>query len=692
MRLLAFLLSVLIILGAASPAPEAPRKLALVIAIGTYDPSTGWNPISSINDIKYMRAALKAQGFEDSDIDTLKNEQATKAGIVAAIDRLISRAKAGDIILFHFSGHGQQIFDDANKDETDGYDEALVPYDAKMRYSPGAYTGQNHYRDDELGEKLKQLRKVIGKDGSLLVLLDACHSGTATRGQQMSVTRGTDEKCEPTGYIPPASASRGSGSTEEGVFDDKTLLSNMVVISAASADQLNYETKDADKNGVGALSYAFSLALAQQQGPLNYKMLFEKIKTSIQSWKPFQNPQIEGNTNQQVFGGQFIPTKDIIRITKWNSDKTIEIPRGTVHAIAKGAKFSLYPVEVTDFKNTKPAATGEIGDARMVSSTGSITSEMPDKTKAYNIVFESKSFGEMNVVVKISLPEAAVAGMIKEKLQSYNYISLDKANADIAVTTYKDPKTNQQSLQVVAVNDSILWEKPWPANSSNVLSDAETDAIRDKVKEYSRAQYLRSISTPADANVFNYVQIEIIPGIIKTIGGKDTLIVAKTLQQMTNGKGDICFKEADDNAAENEGFIIRIRNLHDFPVYLSVLDIMPDNSIGVTIPDPMDDNKTAEDYKVSAKGTYTTMPIKLYPPYGKDFMKILITSQAMDLKAIQHRSTSRGAGSSFETFYNESFKDGADERSRGPKMSPVKVDEVKIVGFTYNIIRNPLTP
>jgi hypothetical protein len=58
----------------------------------------------------------------------------------------------------------------------------------------------------------------------------------------------------------------------------------------------------------------------------------------------------------------------------------------------------------------------------------------------------------------------------------------------------------------------------------------------------------------------------------------------------------------------------------------------------------------------------------------------------MDLKGVQTRSTARGAGGSFETFYNDTFKDDETERSRGPKVAPVKVDEIKIVPFTFNIV------
>jgi hypothetical protein len=683
MKILSVVLLSLITLAAAVPAADGPKKIALIIAIGNYDSTTGWKPISSLNDINYMKPALLAQGFMEENIEILKNEAATKEGILAAINRLIQKAGQGDIVVFHFSGHGQQIFDDGKKDEPDGYDEALVPYNAKMRYS-GGYTGQNHLRDDELGEKLKELRKKIGNKGSLLVLLDACHSGTATRGQEFAVTRGTDEKCEPEGYSKTIPTTRSASS--ETVFDDKELLSNMVVISAASADQLNYETKDDNKNGVGALSYAFCRAISQAGGRINYKILFEKIRTDIQSWKPFQHPQIEGNTEQEVLGGKYVTTSDIIRISSWNADNSIDVPRGSLHGITKGLRFNLYPVELTDFKNSKPLASGEITEAGMVKSKAVFTGTIPERNKAYNIVFENKSFGEMNVAVKLALTNASVSSLLRKKLEQYEYVLLDKPNADISITSYKTAAGQEEFLQVVATNDSVLWQKPWSPDTSQ-LSDEEIESIWQSIKQYTRAQFLRSIYTPADARVFEYVQVDFIPGIVKNIKGADSLLVKKTLQQITNSRGDIEFLESDDTNEENEGFVIRIRNMHDYPVYVSVIDIMPDNAIAVVIPDPSDMNSTAEDYKIGARQTFTTRPIKLYPPYGKDFMKILITKNPMDLKAIQTRTASRGAGSSFESFYNETFKDENSENSRGPKVAPVKVDEIKIVPFTYNITR-----
>ena len=36
-----------------------------------------------------------------------------------------------------------------------------------------------------MGEKLSQLRTKLGEKGSLLVVIDACHSGTMTRGEML---------------------------------------------------------------------------------------------------------------------------------------------------------------------------------------------------------------------------------------------------------------------------------------------------------------------------------------------------------------------------------------------------------------------------------------------------------------------------------------------------------------------------
>nr|MBP6812846.1 caspase family protein [Saprospiraceae bacterium] len=161
---------------------QSPRKIALIIAVGDYPEQSGWQKINSSNDAVLVHDVLLRQGFKEKDITILKDADATRKGILRAIQKyLIDAAKPGDVLYFQFSGHGQQVADD-NGDELDGFDEAIVPFDSPMRFGEGGYTGQNLIRDEEIGQLFVQARKRIGLKGNLLVILDSCHSGTGTRG------------------------------------------------------------------------------------------------------------------------------------------------------------------------------------------------------------------------------------------------------------------------------------------------------------------------------------------------------------------------------------------------------------------------------------------------------------------------------------------------------------------------------
>ncbi|WP_372937606.1 caspase family protein, partial [Seonamhaeicola sp.] len=88
------------------------EKYALIIAVGNYPKKTGWSTISSVNDVPLIKQTLLNQKFEEANITLLIDEQATYAGIKEALNNLLSKIKPDDIVVIHYSGHGQQIFDD----------------------------------------------------------------------------------------------------------------------------------------------------------------------------------------------------------------------------------------------------------------------------------------------------------------------------------------------------------------------------------------------------------------------------------------------------------------------------------------------------------------------------------------------------------------------------------------------------
>jgi hypothetical protein len=144
------------------------------------------------------------------------------------------------VVYIHFSGHGQQITD-LDGDEPDGYDEAWIPYDACKDYS-GKYKGQNHIVDDELFDFLNQLRTKVGDNGKIIVVSDACHSGSGSRGDEdEDVVRGVQERFEV-----PAERNIGSVKRESTAW---------LFISACKAYQNNFEYRDNQGNYHGMLSY-----------------------------------------------------------------------------------------------------------------------------------------------------------------------------------------------------------------------------------------------------------------------------------------------------------------------------------------------------------------------------------------------------------------------------------------------------
>src|SRR3990172_4884819 len=84
---------------------------ALIVGINKYRLS-GADLQGCVNDVTNIRYILiKYLGFKVKDIRALVDARATKKGIMDRLEWLVRDAKAGDRLLFHFSGHGSQIRD-----------------------------------------------------------------------------------------------------------------------------------------------------------------------------------------------------------------------------------------------------------------------------------------------------------------------------------------------------------------------------------------------------------------------------------------------------------------------------------------------------------------------------------------------------------------------------------------------------
>ena len=276
---------------------HAQTKRALVIGLGEQQ-DKAWNKINGDKDVPLVQGMLKSAGFKS--VTTLVNRQATKVGIIGAFRKMTASCKQGDVVYIHYSGHGQQMTD-VHNDEKDGLDECWIPYDAYRKASK-TYHGEKHLTDDELNIYLNAIRHKIGAKGKLLVVIDACHSGDGTRGDDDEVVRGVEDT-----LVVDSLNARGlyeafemvkslfmGDNDKKKIINDKAkpLAERWITISACRSDQVNVEMKSPT---VGKQTYALWKELKNRDKVNNYEFIrrIRKFVNRNTSSRP-QQPEMTG--------------------------------------------------------------------------------------------------------------------------------------------------------------------------------------------------------------------------------------------------------------------------------------------------------------------------------------------------------------------------------------------------------------
>lgn len=219
----------------------AQTKRALIIGLGKQE-DPAWNKINGDKDVPYVLEILHNANYER--IISLVNEDACKWNIVSAFQLLEQSCQSGDIIYIHFSGHGQQM-DDSDNDELDLLDECWIPYDAYLTPCDND-NGEKHLSDDEINVFLTNIRNKIGNNGKILVVVDACHSGSSTRGTKGEITRGVS-------CIFNAIKSKLCTNKSQKEREENSMNEPWITLTACASDQVNTEMRSPV---VGKLTYA----------------------------------------------------------------------------------------------------------------------------------------------------------------------------------------------------------------------------------------------------------------------------------------------------------------------------------------------------------------------------------------------------------------------------------------------------
>jgi len=429
---------ILIILFIALPYMIRAEKKALLVGIANYPEESKWGKINADNDIGIITPGLMKQGFHKENITALLNEKATKSGIMNAFNALIKNANPGDVIFFLFAGHGQQVTD-ISGDEIDDWDESMVPYDGPICNTTGEKWASKHFIDDELNTLISKLRKKLGSSGDILVCIDACHSGTISRGNEDDTFRGTKKRYIISGYKNKTEDIKKKNLYTEQVHNkDEQNMSPFVIISACGAEQENKEHNDRmTGKKYGVLSYTISSLFSKDISNMSYTSFFESIKTEMSSlnihYALRQSPQLEGYAKRKVFAGKAVSIPNHFTITRYSTlTKTIVINGGLLMGIKPGAIIDFYAPDSYYIHRAKSIQSGTVINAGLTESILKLSTSKDIDPKSWAIVSkytfpkEREREEKARIIREAKSPIKGVTFEISPIDKNGNVISLDK--------------------------------------------------------------------------------------------------------------------------------------------------------------------------------------------------------------------------------------------------------------------------
>ncbi len=621
----------------------AQQKRALLIGIGAYTKESGWKRLSSANDIRYLQQVLQVKGFAQQNIHVLLDSMATYDGIAAAVEKLISETKTGDVVMLHFSGHGQQITD-LDGDEADGYDEAWVAWDAMARYDNVQYRGAKHVRDDLIGTWVNALATAVGSNGSVLITIDACHSGTATRAQDLAVARGVPVPFR----IPVAQKEsyRPGGNTASDFLSTSNIeKGNVVVYSASSPTQVNYETTDAGNSGVGSLSYGFAQALAAMPEGATYSDLFYRIKARIQSTIPAQLPMMEGNGKQQLFSGNYTAGIDKVLIDRWISDTSFTFKMGSLHQLASGAELAI----IDDAANVQ-VGKAVASTVSVVESVGTVRAPL-DKSKTYIIKILSMPAAPYTITVgydKASLPKGWQP-MLEKGFANMRFVSQGE-NADAWISYIADT-----GLAIITRNNGIAYLDGSTKNGK--LTAEDITQLSQPLQDIAKANYMRSLPD----------------------GGPLSDMV---VWEVTAKDG----RKATENELEFEKgayFDLRLKNNSKQAIYFALINILPDGTIEVLLPDA---ESTPEEFNVQPGESFVVKDnmIPENAKAGREFLRVMVSHVAFDIRPVFNKTAPKRSGNL--TSWEQAMRGIMQDESIGmAQRRSVSVNEISILTQSFQV-------
>lgn len=529
------------------------RLYALLVGIDAY-PAPVPRLRGCRNDIEALEQLLTERVADaDRDVQKLLDADASRAAVIAGLTTHLTRAEAGDVALFWYSGHGSQ--ETAPPEfwpvEPDHLDETLVCHDSRTG-------GQFDLADKELAQLLAE---VAAKGAHVVVVLDCCHSGSGTRGDEdggQAVRRApVDRRVRPldTMRLPPTALSRigaaaaGSpGSPASGwlVFDE----GRHVLLAACRSTQTAKEVIEAGRQR-GALSAALEKALRTAPTSPTYRDLMTAVGSLVRDAVAEQHPQLEytdaADLDRPFLGGAVRPRGASYTLISDPAAGWL-IDAGAVHGVPQPdgdetTVLAVYPAGTADEDLRRADLAVTTASVRAVEPGRSLVTpaaaDRLDPTRAYRAVPRSLPLARYAVTLAgDAAPVAAVAVLLAGSL-----------------LLVEDPARAEAHVEAVAGAYRITRA----GSARRLVTDVEAaETVVSRLEHIARWQRIRSLRNDAGALGPGAVLMEVLdPATGAPIAGSDNEVVLRYAE----------------GAAKGPTFVVRLTNTTDRDLHCALLGL-----------------------------------------------------------------------------------------------------------------------
>ena len=607
-------------------AQEGVARRALLVGVGDYqanDDRQNQIAASSVppdlagpaNDVLLMARVLTTRfGFRPGDVRVLSDAAATRAAIVGALESLVQTAGPDDVVYIHFSGYGSLV-PDQNGDETDGWDETLLPYDAR---TPGVAD----ITDDEIDAIVGQL---VTPD--VLVVLDAGHAPMPTAaGSDVRVrAAGTDDRAELYGH---------DGDRPPG----PSVPPGYVVMNAAAPSQYALEGQIDGDRSYGWFSWSLARALSRGDRRQSADQLHQRVQQVLNNLGDrigLRSPASTMTAHREVregplLGANRLRAGDPHTATRaWagvnsTGDGEIIIEQGAVLGAVAGSLWAIYPPATEEFTPAAMVATAEVSGVRGTDATARLDGggRVTEGSRAV-LLAPAPPIPEVPVWLRrVSPDDRAVLARVLSQSRRVEFVESGRGARFIVNLDSRGCRVfGPGGLQIVDQFQSPSLE--------------QTAQRLAKVFERSaRLAHLQALDNPSgtievDIGV-NPIDVDGMPRLAQVPGARDV--------------SSFRVRRPDEPRAPDNSLMMHVRVSQ--PAYITVVDIGPDGGLAPFFPNSVSDERNFYPDGLIPFGQEVRIPdslaggnagffIDYEPPLGSDTLRVFAAGDPLTAARIR---------------------------------------------------------